>query len=288
MRLFWAAPSGLDPVTNLEVDSEADGRWSVIPWDGTGLSIPSPADGTQDTPVAPVEDVWAIINSQTCDIAAAGPGARHMTVQVNPLICLTGTMNNGAIAEAKRGMHVHYVWVPEVPAEGDWFADLRISLPVSKALLIAQAETRVHGFASEREALEFGERVAAKLRRPALHDELSAGLVSGLRKLVEDSQAAGDDWPDSIEQFRIAVTKGEKLDPAVIVLWAITVTDDMPTLQKQALRAWHRKEKRRLARAVDGLLLRPIVFTSADKMSARLYRDSDPLWVPELGSGAFW
>ena len=70
--------------------------------------------------------------------------------------------------------------VPDVPTPGEWAADLRISLPVSKAVLLRQS--RVHGFREQHQTLEFAERVAAKTRRPALHDAIADGLVPRLRE----------------------------------------------------------------------------------------------------------
>src|SRR5206468_2164638 len=88
-------------------------------------------------------DTWAVITSQTCDVVASGPGGRHPTVQVSPLVNLDGADPN-KITGIRRNMNVDSVLVPDVPGGGTWAADLRISLPVSKAVLLQQS--RIPGF----------------------------------------------------------------------------------------------------------------------------------------------
>ena len=83
VRLFWAAPAD-DELTGLSVDDPGDGRWAVISWDGA----PATAEDASDTGEAAGggSPSWGIITSQTCDVVATGPGRRHPTVQVSPLL----------------------------------------------------------------------------------------------------------------------------------------------------------------------------------------------------------
>jgi len=151
--LFWAAPLD-DELTGLCVDDPGDGALPVVRWDGTaavGGDEPAVAEGMH----ASGTPLWGIITSQTCDVAATGPGQRHPTVQVSPLRELSAEFNPGRVTEIRRGSNVDLVYVPNVPTPGEWAADLRISLPISKAVLLVRE--RVHGFRDAREAIEFGD-----------------------------------------------------------------------------------------------------------------------------------
>jgi hypothetical protein len=266
VRLFWAAPSGSDCVTGLDV-GEVDGdRWAVVQW--------QPDENGEDA------CVWGVVTSQTCDIATTGPGQRHPTVQVAPLKRLDGTYDPGKIAEIRRGKSVELVYVSVSPELGEWAVDLRMSLPVSKAVLAGQ--TRRSAFASEREELEFATKVAAKQRRPALHDEIGGKLVDGLRELVTAAQTAGATWPDQLEQFRLLVTGGDRLAPTDVLLVAIAHSDALTARERCELRAWRRRECKRLMKAAN-ITLAPVAFVSLNKLDVVRYRDSTPLHVPELG-----
>jgi hypothetical protein len=266
VRLFWAAPSGLDCVTGLDV-GEVDGdRWEVVSW--------QPDENGENA------RAWGVVTSQTCDIATTGPGQRHPTVQVAPLKRLDGTYNPGKIAEIRRGRSVELVYVSVPPEPGEWAVDLRMSLPVSKAVLVRQ--TRRSAFATEREALEFAIKAAAKQRRPALHDEISGKMVDGLRELVTTAQKAGATWPDQLEQFRLLVTGGDRLTPSDVQLVAIAHSDALTARERCELRVWQRRERKRLLKAAN-ITLAPVAFVTLNKLDVVRYRDSTPLHVPELG-----
>lgn len=187
--MFWAGTMHPDPLTGLEAAPSPGQPWPVVPWDG----IPAASAGAAgDVPeAADWSSSWSIITSQTCDVVGAGPGGRHPIVQVSPLVDLTAADPNKVTA-VRRHMNVDLTPVSSVPGGGIWAADLRISLPVSKAVLLEQQRT--HGFATATEAHEFAERVAGKFRRAALHDELSVALVAGLERVVKQAKKAGTAW----------------------------------------------------------------------------------------------
>jgi len=280
--LFWAGTEDDDELTGLAVPPSAGHQWPVVAWDGLpALDAAEPADGQTDGTALVPE--WTIITSQTCDIAAAGPGARHPVVQVSPLVNLDGADPNKVTA-IRRHANVDLAPVPGVPGGGTWAADLRISLPVSKAVLLRQ--NRVHGFRSSAEALVFAERVAAKYRRPALHDELTGEFIVGLNKVMAQAKKAGDAWPDSIEQFRILVTAGDKLNPKNVTVLAIML-ETLTLEERGPLRTWRNGERKRLLKVSD-ITLDPLRFRTLDKVDVRDYRASDWLRITELGQPAFW
>jgi hypothetical protein len=186
------------------------------------------------------------------------------------------------VNEIRGGRVGHLAYVTAPPEDGEWAADLRISLPVSKSILLTQQPQ--HGFATEGDAQGFSEQVAVKFRRPALHDAISDGLVSGLRNLIR-SHRDNSQWPDTIEQFRLRVLDGGRLQPKRVLVFAILV-DKLTSSEKGPLRQWRHQESKRLRRAA-GIELSPVRFVELSRMSVPDYRDSVPLYVPELSTGTF-
>lgn len=283
--LFWAGTED-DPLTGLQVPVSPGHRWPVVAWDGVAARpADEPAATAADQPDGPpLVPEWGIITSQTCDVVATGPGARHPTVQVSPLLDLTGADPN-KVTGIRRHMNVDLAPVSTVPGGGSWAADLRISLPVSKAVLLQQE--RHHGFDDPAGAHAFAERVAGKFRRAALHDQLSVGLAAGLEQAVKQAKKAGAVWPDEIEQFRLLVTRGDRLHPKNVAVLAVTLADKLSPEEMEPLRKWRNQERRRLLRVSD-IQLDPVRFRSVDRVGARDYRASDWLRITELGQQTFW
>lgn len=230
------------------------------------------------------EEGWAIVTSQTCDIGSTGPGARHPVVQVSPVVSMTGT-NPQRLADAKRGTVTELVHLPNFPAAGDWFVDLRISIPVGKGVLMEREP--IPGFATDAEANQFSERVALKFRRAALHDAIHEVLRPSLCRAVADGVEAGHSWPDDIEQFRVLVRKGDRLKPENVAVVAVCY-QKLSTFDRVALRTWRMSIMRTFKRSADGCQLGAVMFTTVDTMNVRDYRDSLFMSVPELGGSVFW
>ncbi|MBB2923197.1 hypothetical protein [Cellulomonas cellasea] len=294
MGLFWAGTDDDDPITGLSVPASGGHQWPVVPWDGLGAEVstdtaPSGSGNDADTGGHPEkpggwEGSWSILTSQTCDIVATGPGQRHPTVQVCPLLRLDDHLDKGQIAEINRGSRVDLITVPDVPGGGNWAADLRISVPVSKGVLLRQDP--VHGFTTPEDSQQFAERVAAKYRRPALHDEISGDLVTGLRDLVAEARESEALWPDVIEQFRLLVLDGDRLTPRSVRVLVILFRPGITAEDASPLREWRKREKKRLLR--HGIALAPLDFVAVSNLTVTEYRASDPLRVPELGQPAYW
>ena len=278
VNLFWAALPGLDPLTDLTLDGPFAGGWSVTQWEA---SSDPPPPGASASP----ESTLGIITSQTCDIAAVGPGSRHGTFQVSPLISLA-QLSVARAADVRLGRTVDMVMLTNAPREGEWAADLRISLPVSKSVLFSQSP--VHGFSTAKQSQEFAERLAIKVRRVAAHDAISEFLTTDLNKLVKRRRAAGATWVDRIEQFRVRARSGDLLNPVSTEIFAIMLDLRLSAEEMSDLRAW-RTEVRGTFRRLTGIgELAPIRFVMLESMKVQDYRESVPMRIPELGQGAFW
>lgn len=279
LRLFWATTRGFDVLASAPTASPSDGGWDV-------QRLAHEDDAVVNKLVDSVSNIldWGIVTSQTCDVAATGPGAKHPTVQVSPLVRLDPA-DEALIQEVKDGKRLNLVYVPEVPEEGEWAADLRISLPVSKALLLENSQVPMSGFSSSQGVLEFAGQIAWKVRRPALHEYLSGPLLKDLRKVVDVHARRNAEWVEQVEQFRI-ITDGDPLRPKSVQILVIT-DEKLNAVEKLALRNWRKSKRNEIRDKVDGAVFEPLRFRVLGEVSAVEYRDAFPLYVPELGRRAF-
>ena len=274
--LFWASTDGVDPLSGVDMTPAADGGWAVARWE----QPPPEAEHEAQTNQQPM----AIVTSQTCDVAATGPGGRHPTVQVSPVIPLD-LLTAGRAGEVRAGRTLDMVLITNTPAGKEWAADLRISLPVSKSVLVAQQPLRA--FNTSHEAYEFAERVAIKTRRPAVHDAV-VDLAKNLDQLVKQQRVAGATWVDRIEQVRARAKTGSLLLPDALELLLITLDGPLTAEQMASLRQWRLAQQKQFKAKTGGALLIPLRFVELERMKVQDYRESVPLNLPELGQRPFW
>lgn len=291
--VFWVAPEGHDQVTNSVVAEDDEGvdrpgrvisaepTLRVTVWDEVDVAVDPDDVGA---PPAMSDDGWAIVTSQTCDIQATGPGERHTHVQVSPVVRLDGQISAERLKAARAGKVRELVHLADFDEDGDWFADLRISLPVSKGVLLSR--TPRAAFATTDMANKFSERVAAKIRRPALHDAVDDPLRKSLREAIRQAVGASETWTTEVEQFRIQVSEGDRLRPKALLVLVICFTALDP-VGRRHLQDWKASVSKHFKRESGGCALR-IRFDTVDRLCVRDYRDSAFIDVPELGGGAFW
>lgn len=215
---------------------------------------------------------WAAITSQTCDIGASGPGARHPFVQVSPVVSLAGKSEN-AITAIKTHQKVDMVALTEPPEPGDWAVDVRVSIPVRKEALLGA--TPVHGFRTESDALDFAERLAHRASRPALHADLSEKLPDALKQYMRATNKKQPEWWQHLQQIRVRVTGGTRLAPTTVVIYFvenIRLTEE----QREVWRQWAASFRKQL-RDTSGIQLAPVLFATLEDLSAKHYAESTAL-----------
>lgn len=265
-NIAWLADGGtIDFVTKDDNSGEPAGLLSM----GSGIA------GT---------GYFAVI-SQTCDIAAEGPGAKHGFVQIAPVRDID-VFGDEKIELIRAGEVVEYVYLTQPPIAGvNWAVDLRATVLLSKAALSEQEPTI--GFASESDELGLGAAVAAKYERPALHNYLAKTLPDALATLVHNARKREHEWWENVEQFRLHV-EGPRLNPTRVRL--IVVTDINfngrfhRDLGKQVRTFWtgHRKALKK-----NGIDAMPVAFKYIDDYKTKDYRSTLPINVPALGRGRF-
>jgi hypothetical protein len=275
VRLFWASGDGVDQLSGLDMAPPADGGWAVARWEQ-----PLPEDGGPGQVPVPM----GIITSQTCDVVATGPGSRHPTVQVSPVIRLD-QLAPGRANEVRAGRTVDMVLIANTPEGTEWAADLRISLPVSKSILAAHSPVRA--FVTSREAYDFAQRVAIKMRRPAVH-EAAISLAKNLDRLVRQQRSAGATWVDRVEQVRARAKSGTLLQLDALELIVMTLDGAFTAEEMAPLRQWRQEQQKQFKTETNGAILIPLRFVELDRMKVQDYRESVPLNLPELGQRPFW
>ena len=238
-------------------------------------TVGAPNDVSLDVVFRAAADEWAVVTSQTCDVACVGPGCQHPFVQVSPLVNLDGEIED-TIRDCLSWSLTYMAPIQCHPSGGQWAADLRISTPISKDILLHT--TPVPGFSDDDHLLRFSEHIARRLTRPAYHE-----VVSGIADIVasEISLAKKTDdttWFEGVEQVRFEIV-GQRLDPQSISLHVITI---------QKLSIGDKKRWRGLQRRVR-TLLKPlgadfgrIAFSERDLVTARNYREWHPLFIKGL------
>lgn len=234
-------------------------------------------NGSEDA-VVMTDTVDVIVCSQTCDIGGKPPGDKHPFVMVAPLIA-SADVSGEDRGLAKADQHGSIAIVPR-PDLGDdaseQYADLRMLVPLSKALLLTRDP--VPGLDGLK-AIALSEMLAQKFRRPALSDVLSEELPAYLEKFIKNTGRGQQCFVKS-EQVRLVVHEGTRLEPETVQLLILTKVE----LTEEEHLMW--------ARASEGLTrvfgkgaiksLPPMVST-VDSLSVRLYRSSVPVRTALLG-----
>lgn len=276
--------SGLDRWKQGDLLEAELGAWLA----GGGLADPITGvtsggqEGTFRAVRASLSDVgYFALTSQTCDVAVSGPGSRHPFVQVSPIRNIGSAFPPEKISLIRNGEVVEYFYLTDPPlASAQWAVDLRVSVPISKAILVASSP--VAGFATPEDEIAFGERVAAKFERPALHDLLAKDVVDDLERCI--SRARGTQtWCDDVEQLRVIV-EGPRLQPQRVGLLVVTEIPFASKEQKPLREVW-RSFRKRLEAA--GIKQAPISFRTLQYLSIDQYRRSIPLNIRALRRGRF-
>jgi hypothetical protein len=240
--------------------------------DGAGLEGVESFDDTGVPYVAVV--------SQTCDVVNTGPGAKHPFVQVSPIRDVSG-WDPGTKKLLARGDAPNFVLLTSPPEDGAvWAIDLRVTWPVSKAVLATMSP--VEGFANSNEERLIGAELARKYDRPALPDAISTAAAKSLNDAVGRGMK-NDAWADDVIQLRIDILQGTVLEPKEVRLYVISEIDVTPTAKREFRQAW-KACKKPLNEA--GISWVRAVFRIITKMPASEYRDSLLVRIPNLGSGA--
>lgn len=258
--ITWLGPQGSDTVAPTDLE------WDWAPVTAGERSLRAP---------------YGVICSQTCDIAADGPGRRHPFVEISPVFNGSGYSSTQRIQIQEFGMP-HLIALTHAPDDDFWVVDLRLTVPISKGLL-ANREPRP-AFSSEEDRLNFAEALAARHRRPAVSALISESLPGSLEQHIKNNRTAPPEWYLNVAQLRIQLA-GDRLDPTAATVYVVGKIP-LEATQIALWRTWTKLGKTLLS--ADRIKLDPLLFVTLDTMTARQYSASMPIRVPSLGRPPRW
>ena len=273
----WVMPLGEDPIAGTE---------NIDPYESPFASQTSPK-------------VHMVICSQTCDIAAGGPGKHHPFVLAAPLV--PGSMIAPENRKSAREYRMGYL-VPASPDPGavaadpqGWFVDFRLIVPLSKGLLLGR--TPVQGFlqpepsaprdepvaASDELLGDFAEALAQKFRRPAL----ASVLAEDLPRLIDAYIAK---WPEAqafrrTEQVRLLVEAGTRLEPTTVRVFVLSVAP-LDEKQQTMWQGWEKEGRKLLQRS--NIALHYTVCIKSTDFSIEQGWKTTPITLKGINSSAGW
>lgn len=274
VSVVWMAPSGPDPFTGVEHPGE-----DLAPVFDPGTRVP------------------AIVTSQTCDLGATPPGSLHSFVQLAPLV--RGDQLSSGIRKLARAGKLGYLVAVSSPypvpvalnedgsvrrplPDQQWFADLRLQFPISKALLLEREP--IEGFANDDGYLRFAEVLAYKAWRPALHAALSEDLPALLEKFVKENNANQQCFV-KVDEVRVLFLVGDRLKPERASFYVLTDGIDL-TADEMAVWARFQSQASQLLKE-HGIAASPPMHCDVNQLSAAKYRASVHVPCPVLGPGRY-
>lgn len=190
---------------------------------------------------------YGLIATQTCDIGeedADRPGQPwvHLcpvydgarTYRPNdlpsetPEAGLPKLLHGGERSLIEQGRSQRYLWLPALPAEGFWVADLRLLLPVEKGWLAGRE--RIQPFRDEAERVEVGRRIAWIHDRPAFDGRfvraVQQPLVDDLRSLRRERRDLFDRLSGQVAEIGVSTDRNLVIDVAELLVLGNAPMDD--------------------------------------------------------------
>ncbi len=218
---------------------------------------------------------YAIVTTQTCDVCAKGPGAREPFVQVSPVVQVAEATTD-QWNELVTGQVVDRYGLTGRKLRSKWAVDLRVSFPVSKAVLLDA--TPVRGFATPDQALDFGVHLAQRAGRPALHDFFLDVVRADIEAAIKASAKKGTGWWSKVEEVRLDI-RGDDLAPKSFRLVVVTSSVLSADEHDKWIQLGDSFKKRAKG---HGIKVGTTVVSPIDDMGARVYRDTVELSVASL------
>jgi hypothetical protein len=207
---------------------------SYAVWETTVLLADEVAEGEDVVVELDPEErpPYGVLTTQGCDIADV---TRKPWVQVAPVFGAT-VVAEDRLPNVRRGAVPHLVLLEPPSLAGLWLADLRIEFPIEKSWL-ADREP-ISGFSSDEERLEFAQRLAGRLERPDLSDEVHDLIVRPLRRFLDRANAnLRRALGNAGVEFRLAV-QSEADGQRQCRLLAIGRRGEIPKDLEEALEGW--------------------------------------------------
>lgn len=268
LRMTWTGRPGLDGVTHVEVGQIDESSSSIA----VGF---------------PAEAHCAVIVSQTCDVVTTDPGARHPFVQVSPVTVALGSevpsldqlrhweVRDRVLLRPSPGTIARFT--SHEPSEVALVADLRISVPVSKSLLVGAVPTP--GFTAEQDLLTFSEHLAQKTTRPALHDFITTTARKLIADAIDQDALTNTAWWSQVDEVRVRC-RPTRLRPTDVEFF---IVHQGHSPDPASVDRWNRviRAVQKAGRRID-IMVSNAVHETAEGLRASTFRQSSALDLPRL------
>lgn len=228
---------------------------------------PVPADGEIVEILEEDRPPYGIITTQTCDIQD-GARPKKPWVQLAPVYRASEDL---PLTRLQAGRYTTYLfWIPEIPEEGTWIADLRLQLPVEKGWLVTRADTSFDGFSNDAQRIAFAERLATNCQRPAVADRVMDHIVKPLQKALDRlgrDSGERERVLDPVEEFAFRF-EGDRIAPETVQLVGLSHEPVEEDIQRWYQEWW----AAHVAESTVGDVVLPPVFERFDELSATDYR----------------
>jgi hypothetical protein len=213
---------------------------------------------------------YGIITTQSCDLAEETDRPRKPWIAVAPVYSVSDDSPSLHRDEIYR---LNPVGLPEGAA---LVADLRIEMPLEKSVLVGRQPIRA--FATEQEAVAFGNYLARRRGRPALASVFHDVITQAMQDLRNESNARKSQRRrvrERVYQVRLAIEEGTRLQPTAAKLWVVCVGEPEGVTPDPETRDWFGAwfDRARPIAERAGLQLHPVGYLDARSVDVVLYDD---------------
>ena len=237
---------------------------------------------------------YGLVTTQTCDLAEEGDTKpKSAWVQLAPVFNAESShpvledqnLLNGSVRKLIRsGRDQVRLWIPNLPENGLWYADLTLEVPVERGWL-ANRE-RIVGFQSETDREKVGGRLAWLRSRPAFDDRfvraIQQPVVHALRGLNREDKQMYERMHVQVSEIGVALNGHLEVAQAELVVLHSDADED---IQAWWLNLWTSLYENAQAEEFNLLPLRVVELT---ELSAAEYRNLTRLPLASISPYPDW
>jgi hypothetical protein len=231
----------------------------------------SPEDGKRPAENGRVEVprcAYAIITTQTCNIAERPPRGAWPWIQVSPVYQLADE------SEIGDRMYLHHLTAAGLPA-GVWVADLRLEVPLEKSYLVGREP--IDAFASEDDEIAFGEMLGRQRDRAALHDVVNDVLYRRWSRKRANNKNRAKRLFENLHMVGMLIQDGTRLEPFAVELHFVGAGKPISDEDQDWLERWWDTASEEAQNSSPALNLLPNVYHDGSAMNLTIYDELIPL-----------
>jgi hypothetical protein len=210
---------------------------------------------------------YGIIVSQTCDL--------HDRTESQPFFEISPVYD--VPPDTKGKLYLHKLTGPALPA-GTWVADLRLTVPLEKGLLVDREPIR--GFVDEQGEIDFAHRLGRRRDRAALADSINDVLFTEFKRRARNNNRAYKKVKEQLHAIMLAVAQGNRLEPVAVRVYFYSRSGPLDAPAEAFLEAWWDNAFKAAGAHDPSLNLLANVYRDGSCADVAMYDDLIPLgWL---------